>query len=225
MKTVLSCEKLVRTYTEAKLATPVLRGVDLEVAENDSIAIIGSSGCGKSTLLHLLGGLDKPTSGKVCWHNQDVNTLSEKQKCVTRNRKIGFIYQFHHLLPEFSAWENVALPLLIGGEKPAKAQAAACKLLAAVGLSQRVHHKIGQLSGGERQRTAVARALVAQPNCILADEPTGNLDRQTARQVLELMLDLQRQFKTSFIIVTHDPDIAANLNKTYHLLDGVLHAD
>lgn len=222
MNSILSCRQLCKTYRDGKNAVPVLHDINFTVAANDSIAIVGASGSGKSTLLHLLGGLDKPSQGQVCWREQAIDQLSETERCRQRNHRIGFIYQFHHLLPEFTAIENVALPLLIQGLSSHVALKRAAAMLSAVDLGKRQQHKIGELSGGERQRTAVARALVIEPDCVLADEPTGNLDQQTAQQVLKVMLELQQQFQTAFVIVTHDQDLASQLNHQCHLLDGHL---
>jgi len=200
----------------------VLNDISFNLDRAETSAIIGSSGSGKTTLLNILGGLDKPTSGQVFLDDVNVHELSERQRCIVRNKKFGFIYQFHHLLPEFSALENVAMPLLIKGSSVAEAKQRAEEVLENVGLKQRVHHKPSELSGGERQRAAIARALIHQPDCILADEPTGNLDRKNAEQAIELIIDLNRQYNTSLVIVTHDLKIAERMDTIYTLEDGVL---
>lgn len=200
----------------------VLRQIDLTVTQGEMVAIVGSSGSGKSTLLHLLAGLDKPTAGWVEIRQQKLNSLSEAQKCELRNRYLGFVYQFHHLLPEFSALENVGMPLLIGNELPNVIEEKAKHLLEQVGLANRLQHRLGQLSGGERQRVAIARALVTNPLCVLADEPTGNLDPRNAERVLALFYELQRTIQTSVIMVTHDPHIASEAQRKLKIEEGKL---
>ncbi len=222
MNSVLACKQLCKTFGEGDLALEILRGIDFEVAEGERIAIMGASGSGKSTLLHLLGGLDEPSSGDIRITGQVLASLSPVRLGRLRNKALGFVYQFHHLLPEFSALENVAMPLLIRGLNPAEASEHAFELLGRVGLAKRTGHKPGELSGGERQRAAVARALVTRPACIIADEPTGNLDRSNAGQVLDLMLDLNRELSTSLLVATHDPLIAERMDRVVHLEDGRL---
>ena len=218
----LVCQHLSKTFIDGELSVPVLQDVNLTVSRAECLAIIGPSGSGKSTLLHLLGGLDKPTRGQVLLNQQDLSTVSEKQLCQIRNRHLGFIYQFHHLLPEFSAAENVAMPLLVRGDKSAQALAEAHEMLARVGLAQRVNHTMGQLSGGERQRTAIARALVTKPSVVLADEPTGNLDHETAANIYDTLLTLNKELSTSIVIVTHDLRLAKQLGRIVSLEQGRL---
>lgn len=211
-----------KAYKDGLREVEVLQGLDLTVTAGEMLAIIGQSGSGKSTLLHLIGALDTPTQGSVSVMGQNIHAMSAKAQGLFRNQHLGFVYQFHHLLPEFTALENVAMPLLIAGQKPGDAAEQAQQLIAAVGLSNRAEHKPGELSGGEKQRIALARALITQPDCVLADEPTGNLDHNTANATLDLMLKLNSDFKTSFVIVTHDHSLAAKMHRTLVLESGRL---
>ena len=219
---VLECRGLCRSYRDGELSVDVLRDVNFELPAAAKVAIVGASGSGKSTLLNLLGGLDLPTSGQVLMSGRDLAVLDEEARCELRNRELGFVYQFHHLLPEFSALENIAMPLLIRRETFASARQLAQEWLERVGLAARAEHKPGELSGGERQRVALARALVTRPDCLLADEPTGNLDQQTAAQMLELMMNLNRELETALVVVTHDLDIAARMQHQWRMQDGLL---
>jgi lipoprotein-releasing system ATP-binding protein len=219
---VLECQHLAKYYEDGDLKTHVLSDINLTVNKGDRLAIVGSSGSGKSTLLHLLGGLDNPTAGHITVQGQDINALSVNSLSELRNQNLGFVYQFHHLLPEFTAVENVAMPLVIGGEQPKQAKLNAEELLVQVGLEHRLIHKPSELSGGERQRTALARALITKPACLLADEPTGNLDHRTAQSIFELIMQLNESLGTALVIVTHDTGLAAHMDRTLTLIDGQL---
>lgn len=219
-KPVLLCEAVTRTFIQGQSEIRVLHEVDLKIDRGERIAIVGASGAGKSTLLHLLGGLDRPNAGRIFVEGIDLATQTEKMLAALRNRAMGFVYQFHHLLPEFSALENVAMPLLIGGLDPASAANKASTMLERVGLAHRIGHKPGELSGGERQRTAVARAMVHQPSCLLADEPTGNLDEANSQHIYDLMLELNRDFATALVVVTHDHALAHRMDRCLEMVGG-----
>lgn len=219
---VLYCQKLGMTYTEGPNDVEVLSDINLRIEKGERIAIVGASGSGKSTLLHLLGGLDLPTSGSVWIDGQEMSAVSDKRRGEIRNQYLGFVYQFHHLLPEFTAIENVAMPLFIRGMEANAAKQKASALLTDIGLGHRLEHRPIELSGGERQRAAIARALVSEPNAVLADEPTGNLDEETAQAVFDMMLSLNQRIGTALVMVTHDKSLAAKMDKTYHLERGVL---
>ncbi|MDX1454149.1 MAG: lipoprotein-releasing ABC transporter ATP-binding protein LolD [Gammaproteobacteria bacterium] len=222
---VLSCESLGKTYSDAGNDVEVLADIGLSLSRGESAAVVGASGSGKSTLLHLLGGLDRPTTGSVRINGREMTALGDAARGQLRNREIGFVYQFHHLLPEFTAAENVAMPLLVRRESPSRALHEAEALLASVGLGHRLTHKPGELSGGERQRAAIARALITRPALLLADEPTGNLDSKNGEQVFELMMELQREHGTSLLVVTHDHQLAGRLDRMLTLEDGRLVGD
>lgn len=222
MNNLIVCEKLGKTYCDGNLTVNVFSEIDCAIAPKEMVAIIGASGAGKSTLLQLMGGLDKPTHGVVFVCGKNIIDISERERCTLRNQSLGFIYQFHHLLPEFSALENVCMPLWIAGHSKKSAAEKSTELLEKVGLANRLTHRIGELSGGERQRVAIARALVNTPACVLADEPTGNLDHQTADSVFELMLQLNHDLGTSFVVVTHNENLARRLNRVLCLENGKL---
>lgn len=219
---ILNSNALYKSYHDGSSHVEVLKGIDLSIAKGERVAIIGPSGSGKSTLLHLLGGLDKPSEGAISINGVSWQKISEKKRCQLRNRHLGFVYQFHHLLPEFTAVENAAIPLLLAGMRVSEAQSKAQLMLEGVGLAHRFEHKPAQLSGGERQRVAIARALVHKPQCILADEPTGNLDQNTAAKVFDLMLELNQDMQTALVIVTHDQQIAHRMDRVLVLHEGLL---
>src|SRR5258708_8139382 len=221
-ETILSCAGLTKTYGLGNVAVPVLRGIDLAVGKGESLAIVGASGSGKSTLLHLLGGLDRPTAGRVTLLAEDLFALNPAEQGRLRNRALGFVYQFHHLLPEFSALENVAMPLIIPRADEVAPRERAAKMLEEVGLGHRLEHRPGQRCVGERPRVALARALAPEPACLLAAEPTGNLDRENAAKVFDLIIELNRRHDAAFVMVTHDPDLAARMDRKLRITDGLL---
>ncbi len=221
-KPVLACKAVTKTFQEGNLKVDVLKGIDLELCRGERVAIVGMSGSGKSTLLHVLGGLSLPTSGQVLVHDQDINRVSQKKRGLIRNRHLGFVYQFHHLLAEFTVLENVAMPLFIRSENRTSAFSQACAILERVGLKERIHHKPGELSGGERQRTAIARAVVTRPSCVMADEPTGNLDEKTAARIHETLLNYDGQDGFALIMVTHNMALARQADRVLSLENGML---
>lgn len=220
--TVLSCRDVSRTYQDGKLKVDVIQQLNLDVVSGESVSIVGASGSGKSTLLHILGGLDQPSSGYVSLMGQDLSQLNQKEIGELRNHNLGFVYQFHHLLPEFTALENVMMPLLIGKVAKSEAEQRASTMLDKVGLKARMAHRPAELSGGERQRAAIARALVTRPKCLLADEPTGNLDRKNAQVILDLMLQLQQEMGTALVVVTHDEELAVRFGRMLTMREGRL---
>ncbi len=221
-KVILQCQQLTKRYQQGDLDVNVLKGVDLSIRAGERVAIMGASGSGKSTLLHLLGGLEEPTQGQVILDGENLNKIKAAKLSKLRNSALGFIYQFHHLLGEFSILENVAMPVLIAGHSVKSARKQAIELLERVGLGHRIEHKPGELSGGERQRAAVARALINRPKCVLADEPTGNLDSKTAEHIYQLMLELNQELQVSFLVVTHDPELAERMDRVLHMEDGLM---
>ncbi|MGS2721508.1 lipoprotein-releasing ABC transporter ATP-binding protein LolD [Paraglaciecola aestuariivivens] len=222
MSELLKCVNLSKTYSDGKNSVEVLKDISFSINKAEQVAIVGSSGSGKSTLLHILGALDQPSAGKVLFEQQDIFSFSSDQQAQFRNQSLGFVYQFHHLLPEFSALENVAMPLMIAKLATKQAKALALEMLDKVGLAHRQEHKPSELSGGERQRVAIARALVTEPKLILADEPTGNLDQKTGESIYQLLSDLREQLHTSFVVVTHDRELAKRLDRSLNLVDGQL---